>query len=619
MSAKVTKNYILERPLLAAVVRTAVVLLLTTVFFAVGKLLFMLINARLYAGVGAGDVCRVVAHGLSMDLSVAAYLTAIPGLLMACALVRGSRGTIDAIVKWYLFVVSLVIALTICLDAVTYGSWQFKLDVTPFCYFASSPTAAFASVSVWFVVLGFAGWGVASWSVWTIYKAAVLRLCPEVRPAGGWLAGVMVVITGLLFILMRGGLTVSTMNLSRAYHSPDMRLNHAAVNPLFSLLYSAAHQTDFGSQYRFFEADEAARIFEQTRPQGVSERRKLLKSDNPDIYILILESFSAHLMPSLGGENIATGLDSIARSGLMWDRFYASSFRTDRGIPAVLSAYPGQPNTSVIKFVDKAETLPSLARELAEGKGYDAKYYYGGDINFTNQLAYLVSGGFDHVVSDKDFDISERLSKWGAHDGVVLARAAKELRPYDAEHPRLTVIQTSSSHEPWDVPGNVRGDLVNERARAFAYADSCITTFVNTLRDSGSWDNTLVVLVPDHYGGYPELTDEVARHHIPLVMTGGALALHGIEHGVGSQVDIAPTLVSALGLDAGKFAFGRDLLDSASPGIAYFADPSYIGWITDRDTLIFNLDTSTALRGDASSARVAKAYLQTIYDDLDRR
>ncbi len=613
------KNKILNHPLSAAVIRTAAVLLVTTLLFAVGKLLFMLFNARLYADIGFMDVCGVICHGLSMDLSVAAYLTAIPGLLMSWALIRGSRGAIDTILKWYLLAVALIVSLTVCLDAVMYGFWQFKLDVTPFSYFASSPTAAFASVSIGFVILGIVAWVACSLGAWALYRAIVLRLSPEVKRGRVWQCAVMVTATCSLFILMRGGVTVSTMNLSRAYHSPDMRLNHAAVNPLFSLLYSATHQTDFGSQYRFFEADEAATLFAQTRPSGTWLRRPLLTTDNPDIYILILESFSTHLMPSLGGEAIATGLDSIARTGLTWDRFYASSFRTDRGIPAILSGYPGQPNTSVMKFVDKAETLPALSRTLVNERGYDATYYYGGDINFTNQLAYLVSGRFDRIVSDKDFDISERLSKWGAHDGVVLTRAANELRPYDPAHPRLTVIQTSSSHEPWEVPGNVRPDLTNPRAHAFAYSDSCVTSFVNTLRDSGSWDNTLVVIVPDHYGGYPELTDEVDRHRIPLVMTGGALALHGIEHGVGSQVDIAPTIVSALGLDASQFIFGRDLLDAASPGLAYFADPSYIGWVTDSDTLIFNLDTSTALRGDTSSEQVAKAYLQTLYDDLDRR
>lgn len=138
----------------------------------------------------------------------------------------------------------------------------------------------------------------------------------------------------------------------------------------------------------------------------------LLSSDRPDIYIILLESFSSHLFPSLGGEPVALKLDSVARTGLLFKNFYANSFRTDRGIPAVLSAYPGQPTTSIMKFVDKTENLPSLSKELKDSKGYRNEYYYGGDANFTNMKAYLVSAGFDRIISDKDFPISQKMSKW---------------------------------------------------------------------------------------------------------------------------------------------------------------------------------------------------------------
>ena len=73
----------------------------------------------------------------------------------------------------------------------------------------------------------------------------------------GLLTGGMVVSAGVLFLVMRGGVTVSTMNLSRAYFSGNPRLNHVAVNPAFSLLYSAMRQHDFGSQFNFYSDEEA--------------------------------------------------------------------------------------------------------------------------------------------------------------------------------------------------------------------------------------------------------------------------------------------------------------------------------------------------------------------------
>ena len=227
------------------------------------------------------------------------------------------------------------------------------------------------------------------------------------------------------------------------------------------------------------------------------------------------------------------------------------------------------------------------------------------------------------MVSDKDFPVSQRLSKWGAHDEVVLNRVLAELTPYNPDKPKLTVIQTSSSHEPFEVPYSSSGRLSDKRAEAFAYADSCVTAYVNALAARPDWANTLVVLVPDHYGAYPELTDPVQRHRIPLVMAGGALAMHGEQTTVGSQTDIAATLLDALGIEHDEFPFSNNLLNLRSPHFAFFADPSYIGMITDDNTLVYSLDSNTAIvdNGNAPGSNLnhAKAFLQTLYTDLQSR
>lgn len=442
----------------------------------------------------------------------------------------------------------------------------------------------------------------------------------------------MILLAAALFIPIRGGVTVSTMNLSRAYYSAETRLNHAAVNPAFSLMYSLTHQNDFASQFRFFENDEAARLFEMLKdvPSRASDGDDLCESDSassvpllsnrrPDIYILLMESFSSHLFPSLGGEPVALKLDSIARDGLMFSGFFANSFRTDRGIPAVLSAYPGQPTTSIMKFVSKTENLPSLSKSLKDGARYSNTYIYGGDANFTNMKAYLVSAGFDKIISDADFPLSQKLSKWGAHDDVVFQRALKEIVPYDSLHPRLTVIQSSSSHEPFEVPYDDKGRFADKRARAFAFADSCAASFINALKEMPQWNNSLIVVVPDHFGAYPDLENPVDRHKVPLILSGGALKRTGVVATPGSQIDIAATLLSAMDLPHGEFPFSRNILNPRSPHFAFFADPSLIGFITETDTLVYNLDADRVEQGSDLNLPFAKAFLQTLYDDLSKR
>ena len=65
--------------------------------------------------------------------------------------------------------------------------------------------------------------------------------------------------------------------------------------------------------------------------------------------------------------------------------------------------------------------------------GYRTKYYYGGDADFTNMRSYLMSSGFEDIVADRDFPVSERLSKWGVHDHLVFRRLLDDLKAEAAD------------------------------------------------------------------------------------------------------------------------------------------------------------------------------------------
>ena len=267
-----------------------------------------------------------------------------------------------------------------------------------------------------------------------------------------------------------------------------------------------------------------------------------------------------------------------------------------------------------MKFVDKAEHLPSIPRTLVDA-GYDARYFYGGDANFTNMLAYLVNCGFGSVMCDKDFSMAERAGKWGAPDHILFDRVLAENRRDTTAGPRLRVVQTSSSHEPFEVP--YRSRHTDIRANAFAYADSCIGAFVDSLALSPRAARTLVMIVPDHYGAYPpDLATEEERHRVPLILTGGALRRRGTIDVPGSQADIAATLLGALGIDHSAFTYSKDMLDSDAAHYAFYTSKSRMGLVTPSDTLSYNLDTDSVEAGTRTSATQAKAILQTLYDNL---
>lgn len=608
--------------------------------FVVQKPLFMLYYSSRYADVAWSDWLSVPLHGLPLDLSVAGYLTAIPGLLLVVS-VWWKGEVLRRIGMGYAAVVALLLSVIFVVDLGLYDYWGFRLDTTPLFYFFSSPADAVASVSAWVVAGGVVLAVLVALLLYGLMHRLLLRRAYTAgfklpyRRVGA--SVMMLLLTGLLFIPIRGGFSVSTMNTGKVYFSPHLKLNHAAINPAFSLLESVFKESDFASQYRFMEPADADRLF---RPMldaafgGVQLGADTLAADTvpsllntrrPDVLFVILESFSSRLMTTLGGEpDIAVNLDSLTAEGVLFTRFYGNSFRTDRGLVSVLSGYPAQPTTSLMKYPRKTQHLPSIAASLKRA-GYATKYYYGGDADFTNMRSYLVASGFDEIVCDEDFPISQRLSKWGAHDEVLFDRviadlAAEAESQAEPRTPHYRVVQTSSSHEPFEVPYR---RLENNRLNAFAYTDSCLGNFVRRFRRLPQWQHTLVVLVPDHMGAYPRNIENLCfeRFQIPLLLIGGAVQEARKVDVYGSQQDIAATLLGQMQLPHDDFRFSKDMLNPRSPHFAFFTMPDAFGMVTEENRLIFNCQAgSTAVdEGSQLGANLerGKAYLQKLYDDID--
>ena len=610
--------------------------LLLVLLFMVQKPLFMLFYIDMYVDCSAAEWGRVIWHGLPLDFSVAGYLTSLPALLLVASVWTCGRWLTWTLRAWF-GVVSVLLGVIFILDLVLYEYWGFRLDTTPFFYFFSSPGDTLASASGGTAVLGFLMMAVCAVLLFAVFHVCVLRGVERFhRPERRWATGgVLFLLAGALFIPIRGGFTVSTMNTGKAYFSSNQRLNHAAINPAFSLLESAFKESDFASQYRFLQADDADKLFQEMRdPQTLRPEapvqpkdslHALLKTDRPDICLVILESFSSHLMGTLGGDGrVAPCLDSIALGGVLFTRMHANSFRTDRGLVSILGGYPAQPSTSIMKYPRKSQSLPSIAGTLCKA-GYRARYYYGGDADFTNMRSYLMSSGFEDIVCDHDFPVQDRLSKWGVHDHLVFRRLLDDLRADTVragEGPRYWVLQTSSSHEPFEVPYR---RLANDRMNAFAYTDSCVGDFVRQLRQLPGWENTLLIFVPDHQGAWPEALNNFSaeRYEIPLILAGGAVRRPCRIDTIGSQQDIAATLLAQLGLPHGDFTFSKDLLDPMSPHFAFITFPGMVGLVTDENRVFYDINAEepvTMLGPNPERALVhAMAYLQKLYDDIASR
>lgn len=593
------------------------------------------------------ELPAVIWHGLPLDLSMAGYLSVIPGFL-SIAVVWLKRDLVKPIMNIYFIIASLFITCSFLLNASLYPYWKYPLDSTPLFYFFTSPADAIASVSIWQVILSIVILIVLTIGVWF-----TLRMRGEKRQQysrygygyGGFGSGkrnrfddfdrhrgrtsiILLLLTGLLFLPIRGGITVSTMNTGQAYYSQNAYLNHSAVNPLFSLMESITHQEDFASQYRFMKDKEADKIFATMTSTSDENTYPLLneatfKKGTPDILIVIMESFASDIMPSMGSyKDVAVCLDSIAQQSILFTRFYANSFRTDRGMVSILSGYPAQPTTSIMRYPRKTSQLPSIARNLAKYKNYKTTYYYGGDADFCNMRSYLVSQGYQHIISDANFPIEDKLSKWGVPDHILAAKMMEDIKAQQNEkRPMLRILQTSSSHEPFEVPYH---RLKDKRLNAFAYTDSVMGAIVREYRKLPRWKNTLIVFVPDHVGGYKEnLNDhDRSRYQIPLILAGGAISRPMKVGIIGSQHDIAATLLGQLGVEHREFTFSKNMMSDATPKFAFFAVNDAFGIVSEENSLIYDNRAKRIVydKGEKGfNLKRGQAYLQKLYDDLAKK
>ena len=586
-------------------------------FFLVQKPLFMLFNLPQMAGTEWYEWFLVPWHSFPLDLSVASYVTAVFGLLPVVHYLWPSR-ILGRIADVYTGIILLIALMVFIGDAGVFPAWGFHLDKTVFIYLAS-PREVLACAEWWMWLLGLAGL-IAGWcGVFAFYRWFMRSWedtpVPERWSRRAGYAFGMFLLTGLLFLPIRGSISTSTMNTGRVYFSNKQHLNMAAINPLFNIMESLGANSFDTQRYTYMPSDEAQAVVAELLPDTLSGAHHpyLLTTSRPNIILFILESFSQNAWQAM------PSLRSLAGEGVSFTRVAAASFRTDRGVVAIMSGFPGQPTSSLMVQPAKSQHLPQLGKDL-EAEGYRLKFWYGGDEDFTNMRSYLISGGFIDRVNDHSFPVSQRLSKWGVHDHVLFNEAAREIthRP-QGQTPTLDVILSLSSHEPFEVPAIRRYEDIY--LNSIAYTDSCIGAFVDSLRLTDAWSNTLLVFVADHGYPYPGSVQnfEPKRYSIPIVWAGGAVKAHQEIPTLCSQIDLVATLLAQMDIDHSAYIFGKNALDTTITPFAFYSFNDGFAMLTEQDTVVVDAKANRAIMGDdPQTEKQARAFVQRIMEVIEK-
>ena len=461
--------------------------------------LFLVYNTELSSQLSAAETFLIFLHGLKMDVSLLGYFLMASGFLFAMSMLV--RGTWPYLAINLLNIFCIVVgALVTTIDLELYRHWGFRLNSAPFSYLQHTGPEAMGSVhvSVVFKLLLIGGALITIFLF--VYDRLVAQRMAALEPCRKRGFAILLGLSAAMVVPVRGSFSVAPMNTGFVYfHKTNAFANHAAINVIWNFFYNLNNHTRMKYPEDFLPKAVAEQHFRELYPQHDGRTTRVLKTSRPNIILFILESFTADVIEPLGGRaGVAPNLNNLCSEGILFTNFYASGDRTDKGLISILSGYPAQPVTSIIKNPAKTQRLPYLSHYMQE-MGYSTSFVYGGDIDFANFRSYLTNSRFDHITADEDFPDDYNQSKWGVHDHIVFERALEECDT--TTRPFFKVILSLSSHEPFDVPMAPRfpgEDWENLFLNSCSYTDRSVGEFIHRAKASDWWDDTVIIFIAHH-------------------------------------------------------------------------------------------------------------------------
>jgi len=594
-------------------------------FFAGAKVAFLLYHFNLTKALTGIEVLKVFLYGSRMDASFTAYICIFPFLLFFIKSIV-LKFSVNKIITIYTFILVIVFSFLITADLELYAAWGYRMDATPLQYFKSPKemAATVSSAPLFLLLLIFILFTAVFIFIYKKYFDFYIDKNQKRFHIADTLLSLFLI--ALLFIPIRGGVQKIPMNISDVYFSEKIFADHAAINLPWNIMFSILNRHNPQNPFDYFSKTKAEELVNDLYNTGQKKIPDILSVENPNIIIFILESYTAKWVGCLGGvPGVTPNLDKIAADGLLFTNIYAAGDRSEKGQVAVLSGYPNQAITSIIKTPTKTRQLPSINQSL-EKIGYHSSYTYGGELEFANIKSYLINIGIDKLIDKYSFPVSERTTSWGVHDQYVFNRFYKDIQK--EKQPFFAALFTLSSHEPYDVPMKPRFPGKDETTlykNSVYYTDSIIGHFINTFKKDSMWKNTLIVFVADH--GHPlpghDPNDRPSKFHIPLIFSGGALTMKGKVNAIGSQTDIVTTILDQLHLPTNEFKWSKDLLDSSAKQFAFYSFNNGFGFVTPKGTETFdNISKKPIYKDpdfDTSQLKYGKAYMQLSYQDFLNR
>jgi phosphoglycerol transferase MdoB-like AlkP superfamily enzyme len=404
----------------------------------------------------------------------------------------------------------------------------------------------------------------------------------------------------------------------------DALVNSLVISSSYSVLfaiYNMKHESKSSEVYG--KLDEATIIkenlewvwlqdyqFKNTELPTLHQQTAAIKRNRPlNLVILLEESLGATFIESLGGLPVTPELEKLKNEGWWFEQLYSTGTRSVRGIEAVISGYPPTPAQSVVKLSLSQKNFFTIADSLKK-QGFHTEFIYGGEAHFDNMRSFFTGNGFQQMIDINDIKNPIFVSSWGACDEDLYHHAHQHLLELSKQNkPFFSLIFSSTNHEPFEFPDGrieLHEQPKNTVNNAVKYADYALGDFIKKAKASPYWENTLFLIVADHDNRvYGNNLVPVEKFHIPGLILGADIQPEKIKP-LASQIDLAPTLFSLMGISGKHPMLGRDFVAYKNqPGRAIMQFEDYFALMEEDQLTILKPDaTAVAAKYNRAEKKV---------------
>lgn len=311
---------------------------------------------------------------------------------------------------------------------------------------------------------------------------------------------------------------------------------------------------------------------------------------NRNVIVIHLESFQQFLINlKVNGKEVTPFLNSLYKNKhtISFSNFYhqVGLGRTSDAENMLETGTYGISDGSLFTSLGSENTFQA-APQILRQDGYTSAVFHGNVGTFWNRNDVYKNMGYNYFFDKNYYSTQPKdASGYGLKDKLFFAESIKYLE--QMQQPFYTKFITVTNHIPFNLDKedqdpnfkttNTTDQTINNYFVTAHYLDEAIHEFFNYLKSSGLYKNTMVVIYGDHYGlsnsenetlapiiGESSDTwntyNNVQMQRVPFMIHANNLKGQ-INHEVGGEIDVLPTLLHLLGVNTKDYVqFGNDLL-----------------------------------------------------------